>query len=138
MPLTLIVTEGVIPKDREAQTMAHLSEAFLKLHGLAGNKVMTPNVIGSIQVIAKGNTYAGLEPTTVGIVEWKVPSFAFTNREVQVAYVAAATDIVHEASDRKLPKESIWVNVSHAVDGAWGIAGKAYTNDELRSAVANG
>jgi phenylpyruvate tautomerase PptA (4-oxalocrotonate tautomerase family) len=138
MPLTLIVTEGVIAKDREAQTMGRLSEAFLKLHGLAGNPVMTPNVIGSLQVVAKGNTYAGLEPASVGIVEWKVPSFAFTNRDVQLAYVAEATDIVHEASGRTLPKASIWVNVSHAVDGAWGIAGRAYTNEELRVAVSNG
>ena len=138
MPLTLIVTEGVIPKDREANTMSRLSEAMLRLHGLSGNPVMTPNVIGSIQVVARGNTYAGLRPTNVGIVEWKVPSFAFTNREVQTAYVTEATEIVHEASGGKLPKEFIWVNVTHAVDGTWGIAGKAYTNAELGAAVTQG
>jgi len=136
MPLTLIVTEGVIPKDREADTMSRLSEAFLQLHGLAGNKAMTPNVIGHVQVVAKGDSYSGLKPATVAIVEWKVPSFAFTSREVQTAYVTQATDIIHEASGRKHPKELVWVNVTHAVDGAWGIAGKAYTNAELGQAVS--
>jgi hypothetical protein len=28
------------------------------------------------------------------------------------------------------------VNVTYAVDGTWGIAGKAYTNDDLGSAIA--
>lgn len=138
MPLTLIVTEGVIPKDREADVMARLSEAMLKLHGLSGNKVMTPNVIGSIQVVPKGSSFSGLRPTAVAVVEWKVPSFAFTDREVQRAYVSQATEIVHEASGGKHPKDFIWVNVTHAVDGAWGIAGKAYTNAELGIAVAAG
>jgi hypothetical protein len=138
MPLTLIVTEGVIPKDREADTMARLSETMLKLHGLSGNKAMTPNVIGSIQVVQKGSTYAGLKPTAVAIVEWKVPSFAFTDHEIQKAYVSQATDIVHEASGRKHPKDFIWVNVTHAVDGIWGNAGTAHTNAELSAAVARG
>ena len=138
MPLTLIVTEGIIPKNREADTMARLSEAMLKLHGLAGNKAMTPNVIGSIQVVPKGTTFSGLKPTDVAIVEWKVPSFAFTDPVVQKAYVTEATDVIHEASGRKHPRDLIWVNVTHAVDGTWGIAGKAHTNAELGAAVALG
>ncbi|APV50961.1 4-oxalocrotonate tautomerase [Betaproteobacteria bacterium GR16-43] len=138
MPLTLIVTEGVIPKDREADTMARLSETMLKLHGLTGNKAMTPNVIGSIQVVPKGSTFAGLKPTAVAIVEWKVPAFAFTDREIQKAYVAEATEIVHEASGRRHSKDFIWVNVTHAVDGIWGSSGKAHTNAELGAAVALG
>jgi len=32
----------------------------------------------------------------------------------------------------------IWVNVVHAVDGAWGIAGVAMTNAQLSEAVAKG
>ena len=137
MPLTLIVTEGVLPKDREQSTIARLSETFLKLHGLTGNKFMTPNVIGHVQVIPSGSTFSGLKATPVAIVEWLTPSFAFATREVQIAYVAEATDIIHEACGGKHPKENIWVNVKHAVDGTWGIAGKAMTNAELGEAIAN-
>lgn len=138
MPLTLIVTEGVIPKERHQQTIARLSEAFLSAHGLVGNKVITPNVIGHVQVIAKDSTFAGYKPTPIALVEWKLPAFAFTSREAQAAYVEAATNIVHEASDGKHPRELIWVNVTHAVDGPWGIAGKAMTNAELGAAIAAG
>lgn len=138
MPLTLIVTEGVLPKDREQATIARLSETFLTLHGLTGNKFLTPNVIGHVQVIAKGATFSGLQATPVAIVEWLTPSFAFATRDIQIAYIAEATDIVYEACGGKLPKESIWVNVKYAVDGVWGIAGKAYTNAELGAQIAQG
>lgn len=138
MPLTLIITEGVLAKDRHQATIAHLSESFLKLHGLASNKFFTPNVIGHIAELPAGSTYAGLKPTPVAIVEWLTPSFAFATREIQTAYVAEATQILYEACDGKHPKENIWVNLKYAIDGMWGIAGKAYTNEELGAAAAKG
>lgn len=138
MPLTLIVTEGLLPADRQPATMARLSETFLELHGLKGNAFMTPNVIGHVQVIPAGSTYAGLQPVPVAIVEWLTPSFAFGSREVQQAYVREATQIVHEACGGRLPRERIWINLTHAVDGMWGIAGRAYTNEELGAAVGAG
>ena len=52
MPLTLTVSEGVLPQGTEKATFARLSDAMLKWHGLTGNKAMTPNVIGSINVVA--------------------------------------------------------------------------------------
>jgi hypothetical protein len=138
MPLTLIVTEGVIPKHRQQETVAKLSETFLKLHGLVGNKFMTPNVIGHVQVLPADSGFSGLKATSVAMIEWKVPSFAFTNREVQVNYIKEATDIIHEASGGKQPKDHIWINVTHAVDGAWGIAGNAMTNAQLGDAIGKG
>jgi hypothetical protein len=60
-----------------------------------------------------------------------MPGFAFATREIQQGYVAEATAIVHAASGGRQPKERIWVNVVHAVDGAWGIAGQALSNAQL-------
>lgn len=136
MPLTLLITEGVLPKHRHQSTMANLSEAFLRLHGLAGNSAFTPNVIGHITELPADTTFAGLSPAKIAIVEWLTPSFAFATREVQNAYVAEATEILFEACDGRHPRENIWVNLKHAVDGMWGIGGRAYTNQELRAAVA--
>jgi phenylpyruvate tautomerase PptA (4-oxalocrotonate tautomerase family) len=138
MPLTLIITEGLLPKERRQATVAKLSEAFLKLHGLTGNQFFTPNVIGHIADIAADSTFAGLKPTPVAIVEWLTPSFAFAAREIQEAYVAEATQIVFEACGGKHPREQIWVNLKYAVDGMWGIGGKAYTNEQLGAAAAQG
>ena len=138
MPLTLTVTEGVLPQGAEEATFARLSDAMLKWHGLAGNPVMTPNVVGSIHVLPPEHTFSGSAPASVAFVEWKVPSFAFATREIQLGYVEEATRIVHEAAGGRLPKERIWVNVVHAVDGAWGINGKAMTNAQLGEAVSQG
>ena len=50
MPLTLTLSEGVLPIGTEKQAFARLCDAMLKWHGLAGNTVMTPNKIGRAHV----------------------------------------------------------------------------------------
>jgi hypothetical protein len=138
MPLTFTVTEGVLPRGTEKATFGRLCEAMLRWHGLLGNTVMTPNVVGSIHVLRKDETFSGMTETPVAFIEWKVPSFAFADRATQAGYIEEATQIVHEASGYRQPKEHIWVNVVHAVDGAWGIGGQALTNAQLGESVASG
>ena len=137
MPLTLTLTEGVLPKGQEKVAFSRLSDAMLKWHGLAGNEAMAPNIVGSIHVLPKEHTYSGAKEASVAFVEWKVPSFAFASRDVQVGYIEEATSIIHELSGEHHPKERIWVNVVHAVDGAWGIAGAALTNAQLSEGAAS-
>ena len=108
---------------------------MLKWHGLLGNPALTPNIVGSIHVLPREHTYSGSKEAQVAFVEWKVPSFAFATREVQLGYIEEATRIIHEMSGGRQPSDQIWVNVVHAVDGAWGIAGQALTNAQLGEAV---
>lgn len=138
MPLTLTLSEGVLPQGTEKQAFARLSDAMLKWHGLSGDKVMTPNIVGSIHLISKGHTFSGSKEGPVAFIEWKTPSIAFNTREIQQGYFEEATNIIHEMSGGKLPKERIWINVVHAVDGAWGIGGQALTNDQLGAAISQG
>jgi hypothetical protein len=139
MPLTLTATEGVFAKGVEKEVFRELCQLMLKWHGLVGNQAMTPNVVGSIHLVAPEHTYSGLVDVPVVFVEWKVPSFAFATREIQSGYIADATRLVVEHSvGRRHPKERVWVNVLHAVDGAWGIAGQAMTNQQLGQAVSQG
>lgn len=76
-------------------------------------------------------TYSGSKEASVAFVEWKVPAFAFSSRDIQVGYIEEATNIIHSMSGEQQPKNRIWVNVAHAVDGAWGIGGVALTNAQL-------
>jgi hypothetical protein len=138
MPLTLTATEGVFPKGTEKQVFQKLCEAMLKWHGLKGNRAMTPNVVGSINILPRDLTYAGLNEATVVFIEWKVPSIAFNTREILQGYIEEATQIASDASLGNQPRERIWVNVLHAADGAWGIAGQALSNQQLGQAIANG
>lgn len=138
MPITLMATEGVLVKGTEQQTLIKLSHAFLKAHGLLGNKALTPNVIAHFELLNPASVVVNGEATSVAIIEVKVPSFALSSREVQLDFIAQATDIVHEASDRNHPKEKIWASVVHAVDGSWGIGGNALTNQQLLEKVSQG
>lgn len=138
MPLTFTYTEGALPPGSEKQIVAKLTESMLKLHGLHGNKVITPTITAQVHVIPKGGTFTGGQELSGAWVEWKTPSILFTTREIQIKHVEEATNIVHDASGGKLPKNQIWVNVVHALDGAWGIAGIAMTNAEIGAAAAKG
>jgi hypothetical protein len=138
MPLQLTLTEGILPKGQEHVAFARLSEAMLKWHGLAGNKVMTPNVIGEVRVLPGDRTFSGMRETPIAVIEWKVPSFAFAEREIQLGYFEEATSIIHEMSGGKQPKERIFINVIHAVDGAWNFNGRAMTNAEIAEQAAKG
>ena len=138
MPLQLTLTEGILPKGQEKVAFARLSEAMLKWHGLTGNKVMTPNVIGEFRVLPRNETFSGMQEAPIAIVEWKVPSFAFADRDIQIGYFEEATNIIHEMSDGTQPRDRIFINVVHTVDGAWNFNGRAMTNAELGEQVAKG
>ncbi|WP_347989089.1 4-oxalocrotonate tautomerase [Methylomonas sp. AM2-LC] len=138
MPLTFTYTEGALPETAEKQIVAKLTESMLRWHGLASNTVMTPTVTAQVHVISKGRGFTGGQESSGAWVEWKTPSFAFATREIQIGHIKEATNIVHEASGGNLTKNQIWVNVVHAVDGAWGIGGIAMTNAELAEAISKG
>lgn len=137
MPITIQATEGVLSPAAGQQLFADLTDAFLRLHGLAGNAFLTPNVIGEINEIPAGRSFAGGQPANIVVVELKVPSFVLAAPEQKEAFIREATNLVHQASGGKQPRERIWVNMVYTVDGLWGIAGRAYTNVQLGAAVAS-
>ena len=137
MPIAILATEGVIPVAAETDVFAALSDLFLQQHKLGGNPFMVPNVIGDINFVSKGRTFAGGKPNDIVIVELKVPSFAFGSIEQKKTFIQKATDIIERAAQGRLPRERIFVNVVYTVDGLWGIGGKAYTNEGLLDALAS-
>lgn len=138
MPLSLHLTEGVIPAGTEKQAIKLITGIMLKWHGLTGNKVMTPNITAMVQVLPKGTTFSGGEDVAGAWIEFKTPSFAFTNREVQIGVAREATNVIYELSGQKQPKDNIYFNVTHAVDGTWNLDGNAMTNEEIGAAVSKG
>lgn len=136
MPLTLTLSEGVLPANSVHTAVERITDAMLKRHGLTGNQVMTPNVTAVVHIQPKGTTFSGGKPFAGVWVEWKTPSFAFADREVQKGFGQDATDIIHELSGGKQPRDHIYVNVVHTVDGTWNLDGKALTNEEIGQAIA--
>lgn len=138
MPITVFATEGVLTDAQQAQVFSELTDSFLRHHDLLGNAFLTPNVIGEVNVIPKGKSFAGGKPADIVVVELKVPSFALSEPAQKQAFVADATEIVTRATGGRHPRERVFVNMVHAIDGLWGIAGHAYTNADLGEAVQRG
>jgi phenylpyruvate tautomerase PptA (4-oxalocrotonate tautomerase family) len=135
MPITVIATEGALDAGGENELFANLTDAFLKSHGLSGNAFLTPNVIGEIKTIPKGKSFAGGQPCDIVVVELKVPSFALESAAQKQSFVAASTDLVMKAAGNGLRRDRVFINMVYAIDGLWGIGGKAYTNADLGAAV---
>ncbi|WP_085905489.1 4-oxalocrotonate tautomerase [Kiloniella majae] len=138
MPITLTLTENVLPAGQEAVAASKITEAFLKHHGLSGNTVMTPNVTTHVVLIAKGHSFSGGKPVEGAWVETKTPSFALADHAVQAEFFGEATQILHDLSGGTLSKDRIWSNGVHAVDGTWNMSGKALTNAAIGEAISAG
>ncbi|HED65227.1 MAG TPA: 4-oxalocrotonate tautomerase [Planctomycetes bacterium] len=138
MPLTLTLTEGILTREQATKAVRQLTDTMLELHDLTGNSVMTPNVTANVHFVPEGLSFSGGEPFRGAWVEWKVPSFAFATREVQEGFGASAADIIHELSGGSQPKENVYFNVVHTVDGTWNLDGRAMTNEELGEAISKG
>ncbi|NLH82878.1 MAG: 4-oxalocrotonate tautomerase [Phyllobacteriaceae bacterium] len=135
MPITLTLTEGALPPSALAPTVARITEAFLDAHGLAGHPVMTPNVTTHLVVLPEGTTFSGGRPVVGAWIETKTPAFALAERAVQSRFFAAATRILHDASDGRLEPARIWSNGVPTVDGTWNIDGVARGDEEIVAAL---
>ena len=138
MPLTLTLTEGVIPAGSEKEAVSKITNSMLKHHGLLGNTVMTPNITAHVSVLPKTSTFSGGEEFSGVWMEWKVPTFAFASREIQSAHFAEATEIIRSLSGGRQPVEHIFSNVIHTVDGSWNFNGVAQTNEEIGDEISRG
>src|SRR5437868_8198296 len=136
MPIQIIVPEGALTPAAQAEAFGKLTELLLRLHGLSGNRFMTPNLIGEVTVVPKGRTYSGGKPTDIAVFELKVPSFVLPTQELKEAWISEGTAIIEQAARGRSKREHIYSSVSYAVEGAWGIGGTAYSNSDLGSAVA--
>jgi phenylpyruvate tautomerase PptA (4-oxalocrotonate tautomerase family) len=57
------------------------------------------------------------------------------NRDKQIALVTRLTELIASAPGTPPPPERIWVLLTEAVDGGWGLWGHAHTNSELVQAA---
>ncbi|MFT6502231.1 MAG: hypothetical protein ACJASQ_002357 [Crocinitomicaceae bacterium] len=138
MPLTLTLSEGVIPAGKEKDAVEQITASLLKTHGLTGNTVMTPNITANVHIVPKGSSFSGGKEFLGAWAEWKVPSFALADKAVIKMHFNEVTEIIHQLSGGKQPKDNIYVNVLHAVDGGWNLNGVAMSNEELGEIISKG
>lgn len=135
MPLLIQVSKGLLTPEGEREVYPRMAATLLKVHGLTGNTFMTPIVIGHIDIYPEEHSFVDGKPQSLAVIEVKAPAITFGTQEVKNAFVKEATDIIHEYRAGSHPRERTFVNVVHAVDGTWGIGGKAFTNEALGEAI---
>jgi phenylpyruvate tautomerase PptA (4-oxalocrotonate tautomerase family) len=135
MPITLTVPEGLLSAEAETRVFSELTRALLEVAQLSGNPFMSPNVIGSLNVLPKQHVFAGGQPQPAAFIELKLPGIALATPEAKQAFIEAATDALEQAAEGRLRRDHIWTNIVYAAEGSWGIAGRAYDHGELMAAI---
>ena len=135
MPISIQLSPGLLTREGERAVFGRVADALLEAHGLADNSFMRDNVLGHVEIFAEGASFVAGKAQSLAVIEVKVPSVTFATSDVRQRFVERVTDIIDELKVGPHPRTRTFVNVTYAVDGAWGIGGKAYTNADLGAAI---
>jgi len=138
MPFTLTTTENILSQQAIEKAVKTITESMLKWHGLAGSDIMTPNITSMVNILPNDYAFVGGEKASAIWLEWRTPAFAFSDREIQLGHFKDCTDALFDLAEGKIPKNKIYINVVHAVDGAWNFNGGAVTNEDMGAALSAG
>ena len=131
MPITVTAPRGTLTSAGEREILPRLTADLAAASGLADNPRFLAMVGGTVHVLDPHDVYAGGGNRPVVMVELKLPNIGLGSVEQRAAFIAAATKTVADLTGPDHLPENTWVNILNAPDGAWGIAGHAYTGEAL-------
>ncbi|GAB3833344.1 hypothetical protein GCM10027610_027000 [Dactylosporangium cerinum] len=131
MPITVTAPRGVLTTSGRQRVLPLLSQAVIEISGATGNSFFTPIVGGHVHVVEPGDVYAGGTNRPLVVVKLEIPNIALGSVELRAAFVRAATEIIRSCAVPEHEPADTWVTIFNAPDGGWGIAGRAYTGDDL-------
>jgi phenylpyruvate tautomerase PptA (4-oxalocrotonate tautomerase family) len=129
MPLDLYVPKGSLAPEKRATLASALTESLLKWTDASDDDAIRANVSVWVHELPADAVNAGGRPAKVARLDIKVPTVALTTQERRQGVIADASTIVQQAA--AVPFERVWVIVSHAIDGGWGIDGRAFSEDDF-------
>ena len=135
MPITVTAPHGTLTPQGERQILPRLTAELIEASGQTGNDFFTPLVGGTVQLLPPEQIYAGGVNRPLVLVELKLPDIGLADQDARAAFIAAATGVVRELAAPGHRDEDTWVNILNARDGAWGIGGRALTNDDLIAGI---
>jgi phenylpyruvate tautomerase PptA (4-oxalocrotonate tautomerase family) len=138
MPITVTAPRGVLSATGERQILPRLTEDLARASGLSGHAGFLSMIGGTVHLLEPENIYAGGVNRPVVMVELKLPNIGLGSVQERAAFIAAATDTVAACTAAEHSRADIWVNILNAPDGAWGIAGRAYTGEALIESLSTG
>ena len=135
MPITVTAPRGALTSAGEREVLPRLTADLARVNGQSDNPQFIALIGGSVHVLDPEDVYAGGANRPLVMVELKLPNIGLASVEARAAFIAAATDTVAALTTPGHQRTDIWVNILNAPDGAWGIAGHAYTNEALVAAL---
>ena len=133
MPMIdVYATAGTFPKPH--QLAADLARTLMTIEGVPAIPMFEQNTAAFIHeldapaisnVVGEGDYVRVQVLTNAGALD----------RGKQIAVVRQFTDLVVAAADDESLTKRVWVLLTEAVDGGWGLWGHAHTNEELVSAA---
>jgi phenylpyruvate tautomerase PptA (4-oxalocrotonate tautomerase family) len=132
--IDIIAPEGTFPASSEAALLERATACLLKWEKTTNIPLAVTNTGAYLNVLPKGRVAAGGKADRVVRVELLTPQGSL-NQEQRAGITAGMTDLVAELAGEPNVRERVWVLFHEAVDGGWGIGGKAYTNADLGDAV---
>ncbi|MEU2035851.1 hypothetical protein [Nocardia amamiensis] len=135
MPITVLSPRGVLTESGEQQLVPQLIEALIEISGLTGNSFFTPVVGGHLHILEPEHVYAGGVRRPVLLIELKLPGIGLPAPQDRASFITTATAIAAKHTAPGHSRDDIWVNISYAADGGWGLGGVAYTDEALIAAI---
>ena len=75
MPIQIIMTDRLMNQESARRLHKEICQSLLAAHNISDNRFMMPNVVGEVVFVDPAQTFAGLENSSLAIVELKLPSF---------------------------------------------------------------
>jgi hypothetical protein len=136
MPITVTAPKGVLTGAGERQILPRLTEALLEISGQTGNAFFKSIIGGTVHILDGQDVYVGGTPSPLVLVELKLPEIGLADLDSRTAFIERATAIVNELTVDSHDSFHTWVNVLNAQNGAWGFAGRSWTNEALAEAIS--
>ncbi len=131
MPIDVFVSRDALQESAVPSLARDLTESLLRWTDASDDEFIRSNVSVFIHEHGENHVFAGGVPARVARIDVKVPTVALTTQERRSGFTADATRLVRTAARPETRFEHVWVFVMNAVEGGWGIDGKALTSEDM-------
>jgi len=133
MPMIDVYAPAGTFRDR-AKVARDLATAVMTIERVPNIPLFRQNTAAFVHELPPDNL-SNVDGDSVCVRVQVLTNFGGLDREKQVSVVAELTRIVAAAATDESVKERIWVLLTEAPDGGWGLGGRAHTNGELVAAA---
>ncbi len=116
------------------QLASDLARTLMTIEGVPDIPMFRQNTAGFIHEM-DGPAISNVEGDSNYVRVQVLTNAGALDREKQIAVVSQFTDLVATAAGDDSLRERIWVLLTEAVGGGWGLRGHAHTNEELVAAA---